>query len=279
MEYYDQAKHGSLESFVEGNYLNDIDLFTPYNYQLHLSKGVPMAFLAFEKRLNLQKDQELLNFLILKLAVRVREHYQDRLQFAIIQLDDFPSLKMRLRLEKNSRGLQYLINDFQNKELHLLTKSFVEENDNIIDSKVLLEFTTDVVFKRVKPFRLSQENLQGFFNEHGVRLFNTRSLESYFYNKQYLEQESVILFHNDDEEADEVFQAFDEIASELRKRNVFKLVVSKINMNLNEPCDLFPIYQYPSVHIIFKTQDGEMGAQQILANNKKNLFHQIYTYS
>jgi|LauGreDrversion4_2_1035121.scaffolds.fasta_scaffold578068_2 hypothetical protein len=79
MEYYDQAKHASLESFVEGNYLNDIDLFTPYNYQLHLSKGLPMAFLAFEKRLNLQKDQELLNFLILKLAVRVREHYQDRL--------------------------------------------------------------------------------------------------------------------------------------------------------------------------------------------------------
>ena len=72
------------------------------------------------------------------------------------------------------------------------------------------------MLKRVKPYKLSQDNIKGFFNDYGVRLFNTRSLEGYLFNRQYLEQETVILFHNDDEEADDVFKAFDEIASELR---------------------------------------------------------------
>ena len=63
----------------------------------------------------------------------------------------------------------------------------------------------------------------------------------------------MVLFHHDNDEADEVFEALADLANEFRNRNVFKLVLGKINMNHNEPSEDFPVYQYPSVHIIFKT--------------------------
>lgn len=235
-----------------------------------------MAFLGFDTRINLQKDQELLNFLILKIAVRLREHYSDRLQFALLQLDDFPHLRKHLKLAPNPRGLHFFIQEGQ--DFYLCTQPFVEEGDNLIDSKVLQDFTTDVVLKRAKPYQLSTEPAS-IFNEHGVRLFSARTFESYLYSRQYLEQETAVLFHADDEEADDVFAAFDELAEALRRKNVFKLVFAKINMNLNEVSKLYPVHQYPSVHLFFATEDGQFGAQQIVADSKRGLFHEIFTHS
>jgi hypothetical protein len=45
------------------------------------------------------------------------------------------------------------------------------------------------------------------FDSQGIRLFSTHSLDAYFANKGYLEQELLILFHEDEEEADPVFDA------------------------------------------------------------------------
>lgn len=89
----------------------------------------------------------------------------------------------------------------------------------------------------------------------------------------------MVLFHADDEEADDVFPAFDELAEALRSKNVFKLVFAKINMNANAVSKIYPVYQYPSVHLIFATQDGEFGVQQIVTDSKRGLFHQVYTHS
>ena len=94
-----------------------------------------MAFLASETRINLQKDHELLNFLILKISVRLRDHYSERLQFALLQLDDFPHLRQHLKLTPNPRGLHFFIQEGQ--DIYLCTQPFVEEGDNLIDSKVL----------------------------------------------------------------------------------------------------------------------------------------------
>jgi hypothetical protein len=38
--------------------LVDIDFFTPWNFQLHLVKGLPIAFLAFDRFIDLNKEQE-----------------------------------------------------------------------------------------------------------------------------------------------------------------------------------------------------------------------------
>ena len=107
------------------------------------------------------------------------------------------------------------------------------------------------------------------FDKHGVRLYNTKSLDTYFSSKLYLEQELVILFHNDEEEADPVFEAIQEITIELRKRNVNKVIFGKINMNYNEPSEDFPVYRYPSLYLIFKSKDGHMMSQIIEAENRK----------
>ena len=72
-------------------------------------KGKPIAFLAFDYTINLKKDQEMLNFLILKLSMRLKESYQDRLQFAIIELPNFPHIKRHLKLSDNARKLHFFI--------------------------------------------------------------------------------------------------------------------------------------------------------------------------
>ena len=48
-----------------------------------------------------------------------------------------------------------------------------------------------------------------------------------------MEQEIVVLFHDDDEEGDEVFEVLAQLSAELRKRNVNKLIIGHINMNKN----------------------------------------------
>lgn len=53
MEVYDPQEHENLRDFMESSYLIDIDLFTPLNYQMHLNKGLSIAFLTFDTRLNL----------------------------------------------------------------------------------------------------------------------------------------------------------------------------------------------------------------------------------
>lgn len=117
------------------------------------------------------------------------------------------------------------------------------------------------------------------FDRHGVRIFSAKSLAAYFFNRQYLEQELVLLSHADDDEADEVFLAIQQIAVEFRKRHVHKLVLGKINMNKNQVVEDFQVYRYPSVHLIFSSQDGKMLGQEIEAKSKKELFHMIFQYS
>lgn len=87
-----------------------------------------------------------------------------------------------------------------------------------------------------------------------------------------MEQEIVVLFHDDDEEGDEVFEVLAQLSAELRKRNVNKLVIGHINMNKNQPSEDFPVYQYPSLYLIYE-KDGEMKSTKIVAGNKRELFH------
>jgi len=68
----------------------------------------------------------------------------------------------------------------------------------------------------------------------------------------------VVLFHNDDDEADEIFEALAELASDFRKRKVYKVLIGKINMKKNAVVDSFKIYTYPSIYLISKSKTGEM---------------------
>ena len=122
----------------------------------------------------------------------------------------------------------------------------------------------------------SDSSIKEPFDVNGVRTFNTHSLEAYFQNKLYLEQELVVLFHNDDEEADDIFEALADLAREFRHRHVYKVVIGKINMNKNQVSDSFKIYSYPSVHLIFKSKDGQMLSHKIEAQNKRELVHLIF---
>jgi len=65
---YDPSKDESLQTFIKINYLNDVDIFNPWNFQMHLLLGKQIAFLAFNKYIDLNKDEEYINFLILKIS-------------------------------------------------------------------------------------------------------------------------------------------------------------------------------------------------------------------
>jgi hypothetical protein len=137
-----------------------------------------------------------------------------------------------------------------------------------------VEFTTDVLFSRVKPYKLSQDSIREPFDSKGVRTFNYRSLEAFLFNKQYLEQELVVLFHNDEEEADEVHEALGDIAAELRRHHVYRIVLGKINMNHNDVSEIFPVHSYPSVFLLFKSSnDDSLSFQEIEAGDRRDLFH------
>ena len=66
----------------------------------------------------------------------------------------------------------------------------------------------------------------------------------------------MILFHANDEEADDIFEALSELALDFRHHKVYKLVIGKINMNKNEPSDHFKVHTYPSLYLFFKGKDG-----------------------
>lgn len=85
-----------------------------------------------------------------------------------------------------------------------------------------------------------------------------------------------MLFHEDDDEADEIFEVLSEFALELRHHLVYKLVIGKINMNKNEPSEHFKVYTYPSIYLFFKSKDGLMQSQKIVAKDKRELVHLIF---
>lgn len=56
MEVYKPDIHGNFAAFLKQEYLIDIDIFNPWTYQLHLVQGKPIAFLAFDYELILERD-------------------------------------------------------------------------------------------------------------------------------------------------------------------------------------------------------------------------------
>jgi hypothetical protein len=97
-DVYRPEVHGNLASFIKQEYLIDVDLFDPWTFQLHLVQGKPIAFLAFDYELILQRDEEFMNYLILRVQKRLRDFHHESLQFALMELPYFPSIKKQLNL-------------------------------------------------------------------------------------------------------------------------------------------------------------------------------------
>ena len=66
-----------------------------------------------------------------------------------------------------------------------------------------------------------------------------------------------MLFHTDTSEADDVFEVLGDLARDLRSHHVYNVLIRKINMLHNEVLEgVFPVYTYPSLHLLFKSEDG-----------------------
>lgn len=89
-----------------------------------------------------------------------------------------------------------------------------------------------------------------------------------------------MLFHSDAYEADDVFEVLGDLARDLRSHHVYNVLIGKINMLHNEVLEgVFPVYTYPSLHLIFKSEDGHMMSQVIKAAHKKELVHLVFQTS
>lgn len=77
-EVYSQEKHGNITNFIKLNYLNEVDIFNPFNFQLHLIFGKPMAFLVLENYIDLKKNAEFIDFLKLKIQKRLHDPYGEK---------------------------------------------------------------------------------------------------------------------------------------------------------------------------------------------------------
>jgi len=75
----------------------------------------------------------------------------------------------------------------------MLEKEFLEDRKTI-DTNILVEFVSDVLYNRISPYKMSQETSE-IFDTNGVRIYNTKSIDNFFKQKLYLEQELVLLFH------------------------------------------------------------------------------------
>ena len=78
-EVYDPKKHMNISTFIKSEYLIDVDLFNPWTYQMHLLKGKPLAFLAFDYKIDIDQEHERLNYYILRIAKRLMEPYEEKL--------------------------------------------------------------------------------------------------------------------------------------------------------------------------------------------------------
>jgi hypothetical protein len=185
-EIYDPVKHKSLDYFIKTNYLIDIDLFTPWNFQHHLIFGKHVVFLALDNYIDYKKDMERVNFMQLRIQKRLYDPYNEKLQFALIELPYFPEMRDYLNLKPNEHGVHFFAKDFNTGKFYVLDKEFMTDS-NTIDTNVLVEFCSDVINKRVSPYKQSDTSISEPFDKHGVRTFNHYSLEAYFSNKLYLE--------------------------------------------------------------------------------------------
>ena len=89
-----------------------------------------------------------------------------------------------------------------------------------------------------------------------------------------------MLFHTDAYEADDVFEVLGDLARDLRSHHVYNVLIGKINMLHNEVLEgVYPVYTYPSLHLIFKSEDGHMMSQVIKAAHKKELVHLVFQTS
>lgn len=124
-EMYDHKKYDTLDYFIKANYLIDIDLFTPWNFQHHLIFGKPVVFLGFDDYIDMEKDQERLNFMQLRIQKRLVDPYSEKFQFSIVELPYFQELRDELNLIPNELGVHFFVKDFVTGKSYVLDKSFM----------------------------------------------------------------------------------------------------------------------------------------------------------
>lgn len=79
---------------------------------MHLIFGKPVVFLAFDNFINWKKDQDFLNFLMLRISKRLYDPFNNRLHFALIELPYFPELRSYLKLSNTELGVHFFVTDF-----------------------------------------------------------------------------------------------------------------------------------------------------------------------
>ncbi len=84
-------------------------------------------------------------------------------------------------------GVHFFVKDFMTGKSYLLNKEPFMTDYQTLNTIVLVEFCSDVLFKRIEPYKKSDSSITQPFDKHGVRTFNTHSLDAYFLNKLYLE--------------------------------------------------------------------------------------------
>jgi hypothetical protein len=120
---------------------------------MHLVFGKPMAFLVFDSYLDFKKDGDFIDFLKLKVKQRLHDPYGEKFQFCLVELPNFPELKNYLQPSK--LGVHFIIRHYgESIKTWVLDKEFLEDKQTI-NTNILVEFVSDVLYRRIKPTRLS----------------------------------------------------------------------------------------------------------------------------
>jgi hypothetical protein len=145
--------HEDLETFIKAHYLLEVDVFNPSTFQMHLVFGKPMAFLVFDSYLDFKKDGDFIDFLKLKVKQRLHDPYGEKFQFCLVELPNFPELKNYLQPSK--LGVHFIIRHYgESIKTWVLDKEFLEDKKTI-NTNILVEFVSDVLYRRIKPTRFS----------------------------------------------------------------------------------------------------------------------------
>jgi hypothetical protein len=82
--------------------------------------------MAFDYELILERDNELMNYLILRIEKRLKEYHHENLHFALIELPYYPHIKQHLNLNFNKNGVYFFIQDFNRQQFYLYDKPVMD---------------------------------------------------------------------------------------------------------------------------------------------------------
>ncbi|CDW89046.1 UNKNOWN [Stylonychia lemnae] len=249
-EFYFPSLETTLIEFINKNYLIDVDFFNMNTYQIYREQNKSIALIAFDKKLQVKTDAEFINYIMSRVSNRVHEIFKEKVVVGLVQLQDFPQLKLKLNFQhKTNLGMYYFIERYESdRKLFKLEKDYIISEGNI-DTQILLDFTSAVVNRRIMPSRKEQK-IDIAFDDNGIRIFSTQTLDNFISARTYFEKELLIFFYKEqlDEQSNHYLNTIGQLALELRSQNINDFTIAKFDMNKNDPSEYLPVYRPNSLY-------------------------------